>query len=269
MGPVRLTVHTGMTTANAGPTLRRSLTLLAGNRTPSHGGGTPFPGFPDPAYVRAARETPGVTAGLTEGMRALLARRTAEMDGGARPLGWKIGFNSVPIQQHFALSGPVVGYLTDATLFAPGTAVPIGGWSHAALEVEVAVRVGDDGGVAGLGPALELVDLNLGFDDLEPILAGNVFHRGVVFGPEVPGVDVDGLEVEVRRDGAVVATGMLEEPPAVTVEAVRSFLNAHGAQLMAGDRIIAGSMIPALAVAPGERLSVGFGRLGDLDVQFA
>ena len=43
--------------------------------------------------------------------------------------------------------------------------------------------------MAGLAPALELVDLDLPFDDLEPILAGNIFQRGVVFGDEVPGVD--------------------------------------------------------------------------------
>jgi 2-keto-4-pentenoate hydratase len=201
-------------------------------------------------------------------MRALLARRDAELAAGARPVGWKIGFNSVPIQQHFGLSGPVVGYLTDTTVCEPGTPVSLAGWTHAALEVEVAIRVGDDGGVAGLAPALELVDLNLGFDDLEPILAGNIFHRGVVFGPEVPGVDVSGLAVEVRHDGEIVATGSLEEPPLVTVEAVRSFLETHDAALVAGDRIIAGSMIAALLVVPGRRLSVGFGPLGELDVEF-
>ncbi len=40
---------------------------------------------------------------VARGMRALLARREAELAGGARPVGWKIGFNGPAIQQHFGL----------------------------------------------------------------------------------------------------------------------------------------------------------------------
>jgi 2-keto-4-pentenoate hydratase len=201
-------------------------------------------------------------------MRALLARRSAALAAGESPVGWKIGINVAALQAHFGLSGPVVGYLTDATVIAPGTPVAISAWTRPALEVEVAVRVGPDGGVAGLAPALELVDLDLGFDDIEPILAGNIFHRGVVFDLEVERVDLHALDVEVRRDGEVVATGSLLEPPRVTVEVVRAFLSAHGAVLSPGDRIIAGSMITPLSVAPGEQLDVGFGELGSLAVSF-
>jgi 2-keto-4-pentenoate hydratase len=49
---------------------------------------------------------------------------------------------------------------------------------------------------------------------------------------------------------------------------VRSYLSAHGAALRAGDRIIAGSMVAPLAVAPGDSLDVAFGPLGRLGVSF-
>ena len=41
------------------------------------------------------------------------------------------------------------------------------------------MRVGDGGGVAGLAPALELVDLDISFDDIEPVLAGDVSRAAV------------------------------------------------------------------------------------------
>ncbi len=209
------------------------------------------------------------SAALSRGMRLLLARRTADIAGGASSVGWKIGFNAPAVQQHFGISEPVVGYLMDTGVSADGATVPVGRWTAPAIEVEVAIRVGPDGEVAGLAPALELVDLDLPFDDLEPILAGNVFQRGVVFGAEVPGVDPWAVRVAVERDGDTVAEGELSEDPAATVAFVRAFLDAHGAKLEPGERIIAGSMIAPLAVAPGDDLRVSFGPLGVLGVSFA
>jgi 2-keto-4-pentenoate hydratase len=201
-------------------------------------------------------------------MRLLLARRSRDVAGGAVPVGWKIGFNTPAVQEHFGLSEPIVGYLMDTGVTADGATVAVGGWTAPAVEVEVAIRVGDHGEVAGLAPALELVDLDLPFDDLEPILAGNIFQRGVVFGDEVPGVDPFAVRVAVTRGGDTVADGGLNEDPAATVAFVRSYLSAHGAALRAGDRIIAGSMVAPLAVAPGDSLDVAFGPLGRLGVSF-
>ena len=49
MGPVRLTVHTGMSIANAGPTRRRSTTLLSPHPGPGH------PATPNPTAGRSRR----------------------------------------------------------------------------------------------------------------------------------------------------------------------------------------------------------------------
>jgi 2-keto-4-pentenoate hydratase len=209
------------------------------------------------------------STGVHAGMRALLARRSAELAGGATAVGWKIGFNTPAIQTHFGITGAVVGYLTDTTVMNAGRPIDLAGWQAPALEVEVAIRVGHGGGVAGLAPALELVDLDLPFDRLEPILAGNVFHRGVVFGAEVDGADLSQLAVDVVKDGHSVADGRLQERPEATVEVVRQFLEAHGGRLEPGERIIAGSLIAPLAVAPGDRLDVSYGTFGSLGVSFS
>ena len=205
---------------------------------------------------------------VARGMRALLARRDGELAAGARPVGWKIGFNTAAIQQHLGLSDPVVGYLVDTGLTADDATVSVAGWTSPAVEVELAIRVGDDGRIAGLAPALELVDLDLP-SGLEAILAGNICQRGVVFGEEVPGVDPWATRVTVTRAGDVVAEGCLEQEPATTVSFVRRFLADHGATLEPGHRIIAGSMVAPVAVAPGDELNVAFGPLGQLRIAFA
>jgi 2-keto-4-pentenoate hydratase len=207
-------------------------------------------------------------ASVSRGMRAMLADRDAALAAGAAPVGWKIGFNTPAIQEHFGLTDAVVGYLTDTGVSANGATVSLAGWGAPAVEVELAVRVGDDGAVAGLAPALELVDLAISFDDIEPVLAGNICHRGVIFGDEVPGVDPWSMVATVTKAGNVVAEGVLVEDPAATLLFVHSYLAAHGAALQPGDRVIAGSVVAPVAVAPGDEFDVSFGPLGRLSVRF-
>jgi 2-keto-4-pentenoate hydratase len=207
---------------------------------------------------------------VIRGMRALLARRDAELAAGANGVGWKIGFNTPAIQQHFGISEAVVGYLVDSGVVQPGSTASLKGWVSPAVEVELAIRVGDDGEVAGLGPALELVDLDISFGDIEPVLAGNICHRCVVFGDEVPGADPWSLVATVTKDGSLVAQdGRLTEDPATTVAFVRRFLADHGASLEPGDRIIAGSVVPPVSVAAGDSLEASFGPFGALHIAFS
>ena len=214
------------------------------------------------------RDPSATAASVSRGMRALLARRDAELEAGAVPVGWKIGFNTPAIQAHFGLTDAVVGYLVETGVRPDGATVSLAGWGAPAVEVEVAVRVGTDGGVAGLAPALELVDLDISFDDIEPVLAGNICHRAVIFGDEVPGVDPWAMVATVHKADDVVAEGRLVEDPATTAAFVRSYLASHGAALHEGDRIIAGSVVAPVAVAPGDELRVSFGPLGQLSVRF-
>ncbi len=225
---------------------------------------------------------------ITRGMRTLLARRDKEVTAGVRQVGWKIGFNTAAIQQALGITQPVVGYLLDRGVTPDGATVSLGGWGKPAVEVEVAIRVDDDLGVAGLAPALELVDLDISFADLEVVLAGNICQRGVVFGTEVPGVEPWAVVAEVTRErvtgdngdagggdpGAasrelVAEGGRVGEDPAETVAFVRSFLATHGSSLESGHRIIAGSILPPIPVEPGDALDVDFGPLGRLSVHFA
>ena len=105
--------------------------------------------------------------------------------------------------------------------------------------------------IAGLGPAIELADLDLPLDDLEAVVAGNIFHRGVVLGaPDRAraGGSADGLHVRLLRDGEPLAetddpSAMVGDPLDVVAH-VASFLDAFGARLSARDVVITGSAVP-------------------------
>jgi 2-keto-4-pentenoate hydratase len=207
---------------------------------------------------------------VARGMEKMLAARERELSAGATALGWKVGFNAPAVQAMLGLDGLVVGYLNDTTLRQSGATIDLSGWTTPVLEVEVALRVGPDGELAAVAPALELVDINLPFDDVEPILAGGIFHRGVIFGSEKEPAACTGLKVRVQSpdDGTELAAGSLEDDPAGTLEQVRRFLAAHGAALEPGHRVIAGSLTPPVNLAAGQHLRIDFGPLGSLDIAF-
>jgi len=203
------------------------------------------------------------------GMRRQLAHRTELLAGGAEPLGWKVGFNVPALQDKLGIAGPVAGFLSTAGLIEDGGRFPTAGGSFVA-EPEVAVEIGPDGrAIVALLPAIEVAatpDLDLG---IEAIVAGNVFHRAVAFGPRVetgaPGaarVLVNGEETEAvpaERTGAAL-TAM--------VEAVAARLEEAGEELRPGECIITGVIAPPPSVSAGDRVRLEFEALGAVEVGF-
>jgi 2-keto-4-pentenoate hydratase len=154
------------------------------------------------------------------------------------------------------------------------------------LEVEVALLLGKNvppGGdldaaraaIAGLAPALEIVDFSRSFDGIESILGHDIFHEAVVFGGEDSGragASLDGVSARVTKNGAPVAEGDLSLIPADLGEVVRhvaDVLGAAGERLRRGERIIAGSLIKPLEIAPGDALAADLGALGRVEVRCA
>jgi len=185
-------------------------------------------------------------------------------------IGWKIGLNVPAVQEHLGLDGPVIGHLTEHSVIEPGSTWSVAGGTRICVEPEVAIHLGPDGGIAGFGPAIEVVDLDPSISELHDILAGNVFHRGAVLGPVVQGLaaaDLAGLTATVSRNGDVeqharyADTG---EDPDEVLRIVEKRLAAVGRSLEPGQVIIAGSLTPMVPVHEGDRVEVDLDRLGAL-----
>lgn len=212
-----------------------------------------------------------VEAKIAAGMRAQLGRRDAELVAGARSLGWKMGLTVPAVQENLGLSGPVAGFLTTGTQLDPGAELSLAGFTAAMAEPEVAIHIGEGGTVAGLGAAIEIVDIDLPFEDVEAILAGNVFHRAVVLGPPVAGATLEGVIAHVGRGREPVGEAEAAEvvgEPADVVRFVADYLEPHGAELRPGEVIIAGSLTPPVPIGPGDRVEVDLRPLGLLALDF-
>ena len=205
---------------------------------------------------------------VERGTAALLTRRREILAQGAEPIGWKIGFNVPEIQEKLGIDRPLAGFLTSEGLLEDGSE-----WDDlpVVVESEVAVELGPDGrSIAALLPALELADppdLDLG---LEQILAGNIFHRAVAFGPRV--------ETQEPGAGRILVNG--EEQHALSaertaanleamVEAVAGRLADAGEELQPGDRIITGILAPPHTAQPGDKVRLELEALGAVELRFA
>jgi len=209
---------------------------------------------------------------ILRGMEKQLQLRQDRLNAGEKPIGWKVGFGAPAALERLHLNAPLIGFLTDKTLLASSTMVSIKGWTKPAIEPEIAVTIGKDlyegsdrkttrAAIASIGPAIELADINFPPDDVEQILAGNIYNRHIIFGrsdASRAGCVLDGLAARVYRDGSEVAettdlqalTGNMVD----IVGHVADLLTALGDRLRAGEVIIMGSIIPPLWIESTEEI---------------
>ena len=210
---------------------------------------------------------------LEDAYQQQLSHWRATLDSGAHRLGWKIGLNPAPVQEKLGLSRPVVGHLTSATLLGADGSHSLAGATAPKAEPEIAIEIGPDKTIAGLAPAIELVDIPAlpgGPDEVGEVVAGNIFHRAVAIGSSVRVESPEGAHMTFSVDGRVVAEADVSDYPiADMIHTVADTLDEAGERLEAGDRIIAGALTPPPDVQGGQRLTLDLGSLGAIEVQLA
>jgi 2-keto-4-pentenoate hydratase len=218
--------------------------------------------------MSTARQDPRILRGL----ETLLKLRQARLEAGEKPLGWKVGFGAPAALERLGLDAPLLGFLTDQAILPSASTVSIAGWVKAVAEPEIAVYLGQDlfeaadretarAAITSIGPVIELADVNFPPDEVEAILAGNIYHRHVIFGradTSRAGCDLTGLVGRVYRDGVEIAS--TTDPQAMTgglvdiVRHVADLLSVFGERLRAGELIITGSIVPPVWIAGNEEI---------------
>ena len=224
---------------------------------------------------------------IARGMAAQLKSWHERLKAGEKPLGWKVGFGAPAAMETLKISAPLIGHLTDRARLEPASKVSLAGWKKAAAEAEIAVFMGKDlpGGasrdaakhaIAGIGPAIELADVDFPPDDVEAILKGNLYQRHVVLGAcdrTRAGCALGGLTATVIRNGNEIARASdTQEATGELVDIVRQvadMLSAFGERLRAGQVVMTGSITPPLWVEPGEEILFNLDPVGSVSVRFA
>jgi 2-keto-4-pentenoate hydratase len=208
---------------------------------------------------------------VERGMRAQLARRAQLLSAGEEPLGWKVGFGNAPALERYGTSAPMVGFLLRSGLVEHGAGVSVGGMAAPAVEAEVAAIMGEGGSIAALAPAFELADIDPPPEEVEAILAGNIFQRAVMLGQRVERASPDGLGATLVQNRA--APVEIEDTQAVTgeivaiVRHVAELLEMFGEHLSPGDVVITGAVVPPIPVSPGDRFEYELHGLGSLSLE--
>jgi 2-keto-4-pentenoate hydratase len=162
----------------------------------------------------------------------------------------------------------VFGYLTSATVLAPGSEYSAGRIGELRAETELAVEIGDDGGIAGVAVALELNDVTRPPFDAESIVAHNVFHRAVAFSLTRPHVTLDGLEARLLENGTLRAAAPLQVAPERSIATLAELLEDHGQRLEPGDRVITGGLTH-VPVGRGNSVRAEIDGLGQVVLEIA
>jgi 2-keto-4-pentenoate hydratase len=207
---------------------------------------------------------------VERGTAALLTRRRLILAKTAEPIGWKVGFNAPEIQEKLGIDAPLAGFLTSSGLLEDGAEWSLGSDGEVIVESEVAVELGDDArSIVALLPALELADPPDLSQDVETILAGNIFHRAVAFGPRV--------EIDAPGAGRILVNGSVQHELSAEhtrgnlermVEAVSGRLEAADEQLRPGERIITGILAPPHTPEPGDVVRLELEGAGAVELRF-
>jgi 2-keto-4-pentenoate hydratase len=221
------------------------------------------------------------------GTTAQLAALREALAGGMPRRGWKVGINVPEVLASLGLRHPGVGWLDGHRSYASGDVVPATSGARLHVEPELALRVRSRispamsarealSQVAGVAPALELVDYAKPGETLDAVVAHSMFHAGLVVGAWQPAE----LTSQLGRRWPVLSAAGRETPPprsdlvpqdlGALLLFVASFLDAFGQALEPEDLVLSGSYhAKAARLAPGTRATADFGPLGSVEVSVA
>lgn len=207
---------------------------------------------------------------IVAGMQAQAEMRRKRLADGDKVIGWKVGFGAPALLDRLKIAGPLTGFLTERARVPSGGEISFAGWTRPVIEPEIAVHIGRDvprdadretarAAIAGISPAIEVVDFYEPPEDPSRILGHNIYQRHVVLGTAGParqGSSSDGLTCRIIRRGAESAR--TTDPQSNTgewvaiVQHVANMLAAFGSGLRAGEFIITGSVVPPLTLERDE-----------------
>ncbi len=207
---------------------------------------------------------------------------------GERLIGKKIGVTSLAVQSALGVFQPDFGYLSD-TMLCDWSAVPIGSrLIQPRAEGEIAFRLGKTlkgpgiteadvlSATAYVTPCFEIVDSRIHDWQIKicDTIADNASSGLFVLGKakaDPRAVDFVNCKMRVEKNGRPLSEGVGAAAlgsPVKCVAWLANTLGELGVELVAGEIILSGSLVPLEAVRPGDKMSLTIDGVGDCSISF-
>ena len=229
---------------------------------------------------------PELDAAAAYTIQAELVARLIAAEG-THVAGLKLGLTSKAKQKQMNIGEPIYGELLASRQVAEGESLRVGDLIHPKAEPEVALVLGRELKGPGVTPAqardaiaaacvaIEVIDSR--FKDysftLPDCVADNssaARHMISTYRVPVAGLDLRTLGAVFEKNGEVIGTGAgaaVNGDPANGLAWLANKLAAVGRSIAAGTIVMTGSLTDAVALAPGDVLTVSVARLGSLTLR--
>jgi 2-keto-4-pentenoate hydratase len=232
-----------------------SLRSLAGRQWRDYQWGTPGTMFTDPE----------ISLTLDEAYRIQMEFAGLRCAAGDAVAGYKVGCIGSGVVEQFGMSGPIHARLFRSEIHSSGATLRYRAYANPAIEGEMALRIGVDGGIAAAFPVVELHQFV--FRAPRKTLAELVANNGINAGAVIPEhLEAASLEdwanartLSISVNGTIVETGALWAMTGGAAEALewlRGDLGRFGEALKPGDLVLAGTPLGLHPVQGGDHVVV-------------
>jgi 2-keto-4-pentenoate hydratase len=244
------------------------------------------------ALYRLDRGRPADTAVLAshpdgtvdDGLSLQLAVLDRWVGAGSALGGWKVGLTSRGARDSMGPGVRPFGFILAERILRSGTELPFG-QGTLRIEPEICLTIGsrlagDRVGpqdarraVSAVAPSFEILTPALPRDYARTVRLGYRLNQwGIVVGEQQPpDVDLPRVTVTVWADGAKVdeatADPEIVDDPYTSLARLCHRLAAHGLGLEPGQRVIVGSLTPAVTLSSAHRWEARFAPLGPVEIR--
>jgi 2-keto-4-pentenoate hydratase len=243
------------------------LRRLAGRQWRDYQRGTPGAMFADPE----------ISLTLDEAYKIQMESADLRCAAGDAVAGYKVGCIGSGVVEQFGMSGPIHARLFRSEMHSSGKTLRYEAYANPAIEGEMALRIGVDGGIAAAFPVIELHQFV--FRAPRKTLVELVANNGINAGAVIPEhLEVASLEdwasaraLSISVNGMTVETGALWAMAGGAREALewlRGDLRRFGEALKPGDLVLAGTPLGLHPVQGGDHVVVSIDGKGCVDCRF-
>jgi 2-keto-4-pentenoate hydratase len=244
-----------------------SLKSLARRQWRDYQWGTPGTMFADPE----------ISLTLDEAYKIQMEFAGLRCAAGDAVAGYKVGCIGSGVVEQFGMSGPIHARLFHSEIHSSGETLRYPAYANPAIEGEMALRIGVDGGIAAAFPVIELHQFvfRAARKTLAELVANNGINAGAVISRQLEAAPLedwaDARTLAISINGVSVETGALWAMAGGAAEALewlRGDLRRFGEALKPGDLVLAGTPLGLHPVQEGDHVIVSIDGKDYVDCRF-